>query len=635
MNVTDEIIITDADIDWVESVFDGDITFDETRRNIIKNLESVDVQAFPGSGKTTILVAKLAILAKKWTSATSGICVLSHTNVAREEIEKRLGNTEIGARLLRYPHFIGTVHSFFNSFIGLPWIRSKGNPIEIVDTDFVCTSRWKSLPEWCHNPLLNKRKTHMDLCYKNELDKIELGNLGEHTRTYKTVKTIVEKSQRNGYFTFGETLLFAQDAISNNPRIAEYIQKRFPLLFIDEAQDTNSFQWELINSVFSDSTQQGFGDKNQAIYSHISENETGRFPRENPLVLPESKRFNESISKISNPLALSKAEMIGVNTTFNCKNTIFLFNSDKIEAVLVEYSKLVLSTFTDEELKKYQSDGCHAVGMVHAKKEETTPAQLPKGIFDYWDSYSHKNSSKKENPEYLIEYFILGRNELNLTNEAHLQVKWVLKGLRVLINKTADTIIIKNKSSLINSFLSELDNEKQNIFRENLLSILNRTSFLESEWAEMQTVISSILSLFSLDYRAYDFLDWTNNVGITISDDSDKRCPKNVFRYLDGSNRSVDITLGSIHSVKGQTHLSTLVLETFSYNHNIASILPFISGVPPKKEPGVRDKGRLKCHYVAMTRARGLLCLAIPKGKVSEDSVTNLKLLGWNVHVIE
>ncbi|PAL02373.1 hypothetical protein B8W91_12460 [Lactococcus lactis] len=635
MDFIDEITITDVDIDWVEGILDGNIKFDQPRRNIIKNLESIDIQAFPGSGKTTILVAKLAILAKKWTSTTSGICVLSHTNVAREEIEKRLGNTEIGAELLRYPHFIGTVHSFFNSFIGLPWIRSKGNAVEIVDTDFVCADRWKNLPLWSHTPLLSRRKTHMDLCFKDELEKIDLGNLGENTQTYKTVKTIVKNSQKKGYFTFGETLLFAQEAVSNNPEIVVYVQKRFPILFIDEAQDTNSFQWDLINSTFPDSIRQGFGDENQAIYNYVGENGTDIFPRANPLILPESKRFNNNISKLANPLAISNAEMIGMNRTFDCKNTIFLFTTDKIDTVLEEYSKLILSTFTDEELKKYQLDGCHGIGMVHIKKEETKPEQLPKGIFDYWHDYNHKSISINTAPEYLVEYFMLGRNELDLTGEAYLQVEWVLKGLRILINKVANTTIIENKTSLINSFLNKLDNEKQNIFREKLLLILNKTSFLETEWVEIKSVISSILSLFDVDYGNSDFMEWSNNINITTSNDSDGLCPKNVFRYSDESGRSVDITLGSIHSVKGQTHLSTLVLETFSYNHNITSILPFIFGTPPKKKPGVRDIARLKCHYVAMTRARGLLCIAIPKDKVDKDSITNLELLGWNVCVIE
>ena len=78
-----DIHITDDDIAWVESLLGDNIEFDDSRKAVITNLESVDVQAFPGSGKTTTLVAKLAILAKKWPFPHAGICILSHTNVAR------------------------------------------------------------------------------------------------------------------------------------------------------------------------------------------------------------------------------------------------------------------------------------------------------------------------------------------------------------------------------------------------------------------------------------------------------------------------------------------------------------------------------------------------------------------------
>lgn len=105
------IHISDDDIDQIEILL-GNVSFDAPRRDIIKKLDSFDVQAFPGSGKTTVLIAKLAILAKKWPYEHKGICVLSHTNVAREEIETRLGQTDLGKKLLSYPHFVGTVHSF-------------------------------------------------------------------------------------------------------------------------------------------------------------------------------------------------------------------------------------------------------------------------------------------------------------------------------------------------------------------------------------------------------------------------------------------------------------------------------------------------------------------------------------------
>lgn len=99
-----DIHITNDDIGWIASLLGNNIEFDDSRKVVIKSLESVDIQAFPGSGKTTTLVAKLAILAKKWPFPNAGICVLSHTNVAREEIEDRLGNTVEGKKILSYPH---------------------------------------------------------------------------------------------------------------------------------------------------------------------------------------------------------------------------------------------------------------------------------------------------------------------------------------------------------------------------------------------------------------------------------------------------------------------------------------------------------------------------------------------------
>ena len=102
--------------------------------------------AVPGSGKTTTLVAKLAILAKKWPFSNAGICVLSHTNVAREEIESKLGNTVEGKQLLSYPHFIGTLHSFFDTLFVLPWLHSKGITENVIETDYVSLLRWKKLP---------------------------------------------------------------------------------------------------------------------------------------------------------------------------------------------------------------------------------------------------------------------------------------------------------------------------------------------------------------------------------------------------------------------------------------------------------------------------------------------------------
>lgn len=108
--------------------------------------ESCDVQAAPGNGKTTLLVAKLALLSRTWTSRTQGICVISHTNAAREEIEKKLHAHPAASAFLAYPHFIGTVTSFLDRFIALPYLRGLGWPMQRVDDDVVTAvalSRWQ------------------------------------------------------------------------------------------------------------------------------------------------------------------------------------------------------------------------------------------------------------------------------------------------------------------------------------------------------------------------------------------------------------------------------------------------------------------------------------------------------------
>lgn len=450
------IEITDEDIKWVETVLGGSINFDEERVRAIKNLDSVDLQAFPGSGKTTILVAKLAILAKKWPYPNVGICVLSHTNAARQEIEERLGRSDVGRILLSYPHFIGTVHSFFDTYVALPWLRSNGYKVSWIDTDFVRAYRWNSLSQNTKIYLKNSYKDDAICEYKKNIGLIEWNKKG---KTKEEILSIIDRTQKEGYFTFGEMLLYAKNALESMDQISTIIQNRFPVLFIDEAQDTDAFQWELLNKAFgednSKNIRQSYGDKNQAIYNRLStQNEIDVFPREeNLLILNNSRRFDSSIAKFANMVALSKERMEGTDTYFSSKNiahTIFLFNKEKAAQVIDEFAQLILNTFTDEELDVYSSEGCHVIGLVHDKKAETTQKQFPKGIYDYWTFYDAQKTNKRKIPGYLIEYFRLGIYEFQKTKEKGLQIDWICKGIRILINKiNGCNYIVSTGSALI------------------------------------------------------------------------------------------------------------------------------------------------------------------------------------------
>src|SRR5690606_8275462 len=87
---------------------------DPSQVDFLANAAPCDVQAAPGNGKTTLLAAKLALLSRNWTTRRRGVCVISHTNAARTEVEDLIARHPTAARLMAYPHFTGTVTAFIN-----------------------------------------------------------------------------------------------------------------------------------------------------------------------------------------------------------------------------------------------------------------------------------------------------------------------------------------------------------------------------------------------------------------------------------------------------------------------------------------------------------------------------------------
>ena len=117
--------ITENDIQRIECILlSSSFHFADDAKAVIRCWESKDVAACPGSGKTTVLLAKLKILADKMPlNNGTGVCVLSHTNVAVNEIKSRL--SDCAEKLMAYPNYIGTIQSFIDRFITMPYIRKK------------------------------------------------------------------------------------------------------------------------------------------------------------------------------------------------------------------------------------------------------------------------------------------------------------------------------------------------------------------------------------------------------------------------------------------------------------------------------------------------------------------------------
>lgn len=621
--VLDKLDITDEDINWIESLL-GNIVFDASRREIIKRMDSFDVQAFPGTGKTTVLVAKLAILAKKWNWEKKGICVLSHTNVAKDEIEKRLSRTDIGRRILTFPHFVGTVQSFFDKYIAIPRLRSDGKNVSVIDTAFALNKRYRML-DYNTRFFLEKRYIGPDRIVATDYPaEINIG-ISEVTPSFQNVLSVVSQSIDSGILTYEEMMHVANRALHDTPLLASVAQERFPIVLVDEAQDSNDLQWRLISEVFprtGNSIIQTFGDSNQAIYNNDGDSSiSNTFPNEPVLSIAESKRFGPQIASVSDSLITSQIHGIsGSNNSFaEIQNQKVFFLFDDITNVLPSYGRLILNTFSDDVIREYREYGVHAIGSVHTKEaDKKTIPKFPIGVKDYWTEYDCTVSNDNKNFSSVIDYFRRGQ----IDEDAGKRENWYAQGLIRLLNSNEKGFIPFGSNPI--KALSKAANEEI-VFRNLFLNIVRTPFNSEDEWQKITEAVCAICSKsFDVDVSSSELLTWKID-SFSIGSET---APRNVYHFVE-NGRVLDIKVGSIHSEKGRTHLATLVLDTFWYDRNIKSIMPWLCGrgLDPKK----RDIIRLKTHFVALSRAMALVCIAAPRHSVSNEDESGLKAKGWTI----
>lgn len=629
----------------------------DPRQKVLKCMDSVDVAACPGSGKTTLLVAKLAVLAEKWQYGTRGICVLSHTNAARHEIEKHFGNTSIGRRLLGYPHYIGTIHGFINEFLAVPWLRSRGYPIKMIDTDVCLRRRWFSLPLNTRSALENNSHGFSVLSVKapdfgvGEVRWGKKGLLGTNTPSYSDIREACRRSAIDGYFCHDEMFVWAKCLIATAPEVVDVLRNRFPILLIDEAQDNNKVQTEILNLIFMEGnmpvTRQRFGDANQAIFDFQGAEEASvdKFPSDKVIELPNSHRFGQTIADLADPLGIQPYRLQGLGPknllasgSVAGQHTVFLFDENSAGRVLAAYGALLLETFSDLELSKEWFTAA-AVGQVHRPPDEDKAHKSPHHVGHYWSDYQLELTKQDPKPRSFVQYLQTGEGKSELQGESHAMVEKIAEGLLRLSDFGVDGKSLASRQHTHRHVLQSLETSPliRNQYRDLVVKLtLHRDSLSIHSWnAELSGLIrgiAEVLAGLKLSGEANEFLAWNMESTASVQHPIDSKNRNNQFVYRE-NGREVSIQAGSIHSVKGQTHTATLVLETFWYDHNLEHILPWFTGNKHgwKRADGSRQESRLKLHYVAMTRPTHLLCLAMKRSALNAEHEKIIQTRGWRL----
>ena len=635
--------IAESDID---DIFENYNIHDSTeRRNFIQNLNNyLEVQAVPGSGKTKMLGAKIGLLLKKWKFKNSGICVLTHTNVAKEEILKSCREIDKNCKMGCFPHFIGTIQEFVDRFLGIPYLRSNNFPItQIIDKhsitanfDDIAKSIAKSFNrKYFNNYNENEKNDLYDVisrAFYIEPGKIILCNNKEYKKDSKTFKKLEEFKRENaksGYFLYKDMYAFANAMIKEDQVVLNYIRNRFKICFVDEAQDTNKIQGDLIKSIFQTKTNilQILGDINQKIYDFDEDKKYNFFEykiediknidlfsykkeeNESLISMNTTYRFNSNIGNIVNMFSPNKnnvKEYRTINKNNNLKPYLILY--DDPQNVLENFVEILVKNNLNTIEKNIA-----IVGGVNKDKGDIDKTII-KNYIKYFEKQGNENNFKTTN---IIEALNFARKNKN--GDFREKYKIIFDTLyRALkgdygINKSDFKEIIKKygiNQKIFRIIKNEID-YTENFVRQQLFEDENFEKYFEIE------------KMFKTDNKC-------NN--ITINDDQTifEICKNQYYYKYDFSNNEIKfyqnencdelkfkIKVDTIHGVKGETHNATLVLETFNHTLDIVYFLK-------NKDKNHFRELKKENLYVAVSRPKELLCIASKKDGYSSEETKEL-----------
>jgi hypothetical protein len=285
-----------------------------------------------------------------------------------------------------------------------------------------------------------------------------------------------------------------------------------------------------------------------------------------------------------------------------------------------------------------------AVGYTHKDidPDDTDQLHYPKTVGHYWEGYDRDSAVVAYRPPTLIERIRQAKRGLAKSDTAHHSVEEIAKGLLHLVNLSNPNTRIKVGSRQhvqvqqlftdLNDLASYQKLVVDLLFASQVISDESWTTFVQRFWS----LASVLAGTHEQPEAAQGYLAWVPEDGEALHEGA-VQLAVNTFRSTQDQG-VLDIRLGSIHSCKGQTHTATLVLETYNYEHFIDTLLPWLAGQKSHggTRLGKRIVQRLLAMYVAMTRPTHLLCLAISRRTLGDETefeanCVQLREQGWDI----
>jgi len=243
---------------------------DAQRQAVCAPLSNILVLAGAGSGKTRVLVHRIAWLMQAENVSPYGILAVTFTNKAAAEMRGRIEN------LLGMPSsgmWVGTFHGIAHRLLRAHWKEAElSQTFQIMDSEDqhravkrvvremgLDEKRWVPREaQWWINARKDEGLRPDNIEHKNDTF---LRHMVEIYREYEAM------CRRNGSLDFAELLLRAYELWVKRPDVLQHYQQRFQNILVDEFQDTNTIQYAWIKILAGNSANVFVvGDDDQSIY---------------------------------------------------------------------------------------------------------------------------------------------------------------------------------------------------------------------------------------------------------------------------------------------------------------------------------------------------------------------------------
>ena len=321
-----------------------DTLSDSQRRVVFEKEGTFVVRACPGSGKTYSVAARLADKMSKWPLNFQGIATISFTNVAWQEIERQVTTHFKIAKPIPYPHFLGTIDSFINRFIFLPFghliMRCADRPVLVGEPHGI----------WSGKGFAESLFTNLTYDINGNIYPINKRAMPPKWENNRYIIPGKRRLIKAGYAIQDDANYFAMKVLEAYPNVAKSIILRFPSFMIDEAQDTSEIQMRIIDILIENGLENIMlvGDPDQAIFEWH-----GAKPQlfidklnawnENSILLNENRRSSQNICDCTCRLSSLERTSTAINEDVKeCAFTpiVRTYDIDNIKGLLDDFTSL-------------------------------------------------------------------------------------------------------------------------------------------------------------------------------------------------------------------------------------------------------------------------------------------------------